>query len=280
VWALLDGYYSYGVVTADRLTVPSDFANHPSALPWPMITAVFALVLLWLYTRRVDYAQKVSTVALAGLTINLFTLYSKGYSPQFIVQLIPFAVLLLPSLKGISYLILLDAINFLEATVYFIMLPDARWLLVTTVLLRTLLIIALSFEYGLILFDVRSARVTTLYRRASIALLLCVALTLCSLVYPLGRAYLSSHRQAEQYGPVGALVEAQSSPEAPAPGGGSFQDLGITPATSQAYPGTWQGAAQTVSAVAHTAAGEHALGAGSRQLAWIELRRYDAHQEQ
>jgi len=279
VWALLDGYYSYGVVAADRLTIPSEFTSHSSALPWPVITAVFALVLLWIYTRRVHYAQKLSTVALSGLTITLFTLYSKGFSPQFIVQLIPFAVLLLPSLKGISYLILLDVINFLEATVYFIMLPDERWLLVTTILLRTLLIIALSFEYGLILFDVRSSRVTTLHRRASIALLVCVAVSLCALVYPLGQAYLSSRPQAEVYGPVCALVETQSSPGGSAASAYSFQALGITSATSQAHSGSCPRASQPVSTVAHTAAGEHAPGAGRHQFARGELNRYDAHQE-
>ena len=202
VWALLDGYYSYGVVTADRLTVPSDFSSHPSSLPWPVITAVFGLVFLWLYSRRLDYSDKLRTVALAGLTISLFTLYSKGYSPQFIVQLIPFAVLLLPGLRGVSYIILLDVLNFLEATVYFIMLPDQRWLLVTTVLLRTLLVLALSVEYGLMLLDVRSPRVVRLHSRATAALLACVALVLCLLICPLSTAYSASRAQAEKYRPI------------------------------------------------------------------------------
>jgi hypothetical protein len=153
------------------------------------------------------------------------------------------------------------------------MLPDERWLLVTTVLLRTLLIIALSFEYGLILFDVKSSRVTTLHRRASIALLVCVAVSLCALVYPLGQAYLSSRRQAEVYAPVSALVETQSSLGGPAANGCSVQDLGITSATCQAHPGAWPRASQPVSTVAHTAAGEHAPGAGRHQFPRGELDR-------
>ena len=160
---------------------------------------------MWLYTRRVDYGAKLGTVALAGLTISLFTIYSKGYSPQFIVQLIPFAVLLLPNLKGVSYIILLDVINFLEATVYFIILPDQSWLLVTTVVLRTLLLIALSTEYGLILFDVRSPRTVKLHGRASAALLLCVAASLCALVLPLGQAYVSSRNQAQEAPPASGV---------------------------------------------------------------------------
>jgi uncharacterized membrane protein YjjB (DUF3815 family) len=228
VWALLDGYYSYGVVTADRLTVPRDFSSHPSSLPWPIITAIFGLVLLWLYSRRLDYSDKLRTVALAALTISLFTLYSKGYSPQFIVQLIPFAVLLLPSLKGVSYIILLDVLNFLEATVYFIMLPDQRWLLVITVLLRTVLVLALSVEYGLILFDVKSPRVVRLHGRASAALLACVTVVLCLLIYPLGRAYIASRAQAEEDSPIVQVAPS----EMPAAGQGV---LGVEERISEGF---------------------------------------------
>jgi hypothetical protein len=159
------------------------------------------------------------------------------------------------------------------------MLPDERWLLVTTVLLRTLLIIALSLEYGLILFDVKSSRVTTLHRRASIALLVCVAVSLCALVYPLGQAYLSSRRQAEVYGPVSALVEMRSSPGDSAASNCSFQDLGITSATSRTHPGAWPRASQRVSTISHTAAGEHAHGPERHHFPRGEVSRYYAHQE-
>jgi hypothetical protein len=210
VWALLDGYYSYGIVSADRFTVPTDFSTHASSLPWPAITVVFALALLWLYTRRLDYGNKLKTVALTGLTVNLFTLYSKGYSPQFIVQLIPFALLLLPNLRGVAYIILLDVVNFLEATVYFILLPQEQWLLVVTILSRTLLILALSVEYGFILFDLKSPRMTTMYRRAVAGFLVFLVVAGCILIYPLGRAYRSTRYAQEEYRPVMELLRAES----------------------------------------------------------------------
>ena len=212
VWALLEGYYSYGVVTADRFTLPADFSTHPSSLPWPAITIVFALIFLWLYTRRPDYENKGKIVALTGLTMNLFMLWSKGYSPQFIVQLIPFAVLLLPNLRGVAYVVLLDIINFLEATVYFIMLPQEQWLFVAAVLARTLLIVALSLEYGLVLFDLRSPRIIKLHRRAFAGLLIFLTVAGCGLVYPLGKAYHSSRYAQEEYQPVMELVQAHSAP--------------------------------------------------------------------
>ena len=212
VWALLDGYYSYGVVSADRFAVPTDFSTHPSSLPWPLITVVFALILLWLYTRRLDYWSKFRVVALTGLTVNLFTLYSKGYSPQFIVQLIPFALLLLPSLRGVAYIILLDLINFLEATVYFIMLPQEHWLLIATVLSRTLLILALSAEYGIILFDAKPSRITRVHRRAVIGLFVFLAIAGCVLSYPLARAYDSARYAQEEYRPVMEHLQAEAKP--------------------------------------------------------------------
>ncbi len=212
VWALLDGYYSYGVVTADRLSLPADFSTHATSIPWPAVTLAFMLIFVWLYTRRADYEDHLRTVALTGLTVNLFILYSKGYSPQFIVQLIPFAVLMLPHLRGVGYIILLDIINFLEATVFFIILPEQHWLLVVTVLFRTLLIVALTVEYGFILFDVRRPRVIALQRRSFAGLLICVSVALLVLLYPLGQAYRSSRYATEEYRPVMDLLRAQSTP--------------------------------------------------------------------
>jgi len=212
VWALLEGYYSYGVVSADRFTLPADFSTHPSPLPWPVITLALALILLWLYTRRLDYSNKPRVIALTGLTVSLFTLYSKGYSPQFIVQLIPFALLLLPNLRGVAYIILLDIINFLEATVYFIMLPQQKWLLVASILSRTALVLALSVEYGLILFDARSPRIASIHRRAVLGLLIFLAVTGCLLTYPLGRAYRGARYAQEEYRPVMELLQVQASP--------------------------------------------------------------------
>jgi len=212
VWALAEGYYSYGVVTADRFTLPTDFSTHPSFLPWPLITAVFALILLWLYTRRLDYENKSNVIALTGLTVSLLMLFSKGYSPQFIVQLIPFAVLLLPNLKGVGYVILLDVANFLEGTVYFIMLPQERWVLVAAILSRTLLIMALSAEYGLILFDVRSPRLRRVHRRASTALLVFLVAAGCVLAWPLTRAYHASRYVQEEYRPVMEFLQTTADP--------------------------------------------------------------------
>lgn len=201
VWALLEGYYSYGVIAGERFDPLAKVATHSSTLPWPLITLSFALLYLWLFTRP-WHDDKKHTIAFAGLTVNLFTLYSKGYSPQFIVQIIPFVVLLLPHLRGVIYILLLDGLNFLEATVYFIMLPEERWLLVGTVVWRTLIITALCAEYSTIFFSLAEERIAHLRRRAFVALVVAsLALGLLG-GYRLMGAYDRARYAQEEYRPV------------------------------------------------------------------------------
>jgi len=201
VWALLEGYYSYGVVAGDRFGPSANVATHPSTLPWPLITLAFALLYLWLFTRPWG-EEKSRIVAFAGLTVNLFTLYNKGYSPQFLIQLIPFVVLLLPNLRGVTYILLLDTLNFLEATVYFIMLPGERWLLMGTVLWRTLIILILCAEYAAIFFSLPAELIAPLRRRAFTALVLASLLLGLLGGYRLMGAYHRMRYAQEEYQPV------------------------------------------------------------------------------
>jgi hypothetical protein len=150
IWALLEGYTSFGKAGGGNRFDPAAAGaeQHPSTLPWPLITLGFLLVYLWLWTRRTDWNDDRRAVAFTGLTVNLVTLYLKGYSPQFIVWLLPFVILLLPGLRGIVYALLLSAINLVESPLYFTVLPDQPWLLTGAVLARTGLLVLLSVEYG------------------------------------------------------------------------------------------------------------------------------------
>jgi hypothetical protein len=150
VWALLEGYTSFGKAGGGNRFDPAAAGaeQHPSTLPWPLITLGFLLVYLWLWTRRTDWNDNRRAVAFTGLTVNLVTLYLKGYSPQFVVWLLPFPILLLPGLRGIVYALLLSAVNLVESPLYFTMLPDQTWLLVGAVLARTGLLVLLSVEYA------------------------------------------------------------------------------------------------------------------------------------
>lgn len=165
VWALLEGFTGYGLAGGGNRFDPAQAGalQHPSTLPWGLISAGFALVYLYLWLAARTRMQKAGgenlvscllppasfrAVAFTGLTMNLVTLYLKGYSPQFLVWLLPFVLLLLPGGRGLAYALLLSAVNLVESPIYFTLLPDQTWLLAGAVLARTGLLLLLAVEYG------------------------------------------------------------------------------------------------------------------------------------
>lgn len=150
VWALIDGYYSFGVAGGPDRFDPAHagIAQHPSALPTLPITVAFGLLYLWLLTRRARWQEQRVAVAFVALSQNLLLLYARGYSPQFLVMVLPFVLLLLPAWRGVVYALLLSAASLVEYPIYFVVLPDEPWLLAGAVLFRTLLLIVLSLEFA------------------------------------------------------------------------------------------------------------------------------------
>ncbi len=214
VWAVLEGFYGYGEVGGNRLDpAVADFTipGHPGAhLPWLWITLAFVLVYGWLFTRRVDYRRPAHVVALAGLTVNGFMLYSKGFSPQFTAYLLPFVVLLLPNLRGVGYALLLTALNFAQQPFYHVMFPDQHWLLAAIAFSRAALLVGLCLEYGLILFD----RATPGWQRARRGLLAAfVAVFVVGgmvAAFRLAPAYAARRYAAEEYRPMIEFLRQQA----------------------------------------------------------------------
>lgn len=214
VWALIDGYYSYGVAGGwDRFDpAMAGAAQHPTRLPWLAITIGFGLFYLWLWTRRIDWQHPRRVVAFTALTQNLLTLYFKGYSPQFLVMLLPFILLLIPGWRGVLYALLLSAINLVEHPVYFLLLPDEHWLLAGTVLLRTLILGVLSLEYVAQVFGWRIGR--HWWRRAAIGVLVVVAVA--GLAGGVGgfRAYWAARYEADPHHDAMQVLLDQAAPGA------------------------------------------------------------------
>ncbi|MEZ4861040.1 MAG: hypothetical protein R3C14_07035 [Caldilineaceae bacterium] len=147
VWALLDGYYGYGLVPLDmRNLIGLERQLWPSQLPWGGITLAFVLLYLWLYTRAYNWQAPRTPVAFAAVSVIWLFLYSKGWSPQFLVWILAFLVLLLPTLRGILLMIMLSLINVAESHFYLVMLPDQHWLMAATVITRTLLLVLIAAE--------------------------------------------------------------------------------------------------------------------------------------
>ena len=167
VWALVDGYYGTGGVAslADRLFYPASASwSAESRLPWSAITALFGAAyagawwLAFLESRRhgadqSEPARARSLVALTALTLALLVLYSRGFSQQFTLWLLPLVVVLAPTTRGTLFALALIACNTLvEGYLWVNVFPQDRWLLRATVLVRTALIAALAVEAASQLF--------------------------------------------------------------------------------------------------------------------------------
>ena len=149
IWALLEGNYGFGLVPMDMRNLPAYYAGGQweSALPWGLITLLFGVLYLWLYTRSYDWTQVRTPIAFTGVSVLWLLLYSKGWSPQFLVWILAFLVLLTPTLRGVFIALGFTFVNVVESHIFLVILPEERWLMVITVLARTLLMIALATEW-------------------------------------------------------------------------------------------------------------------------------------
>ncbi len=148
VWALLEGYWGYGLITIDgRDLAAASGQLWQDRLPWPLITAAFVALYAFLYTRRYDWSRPQTLVSLAGVSTIWLLLLSRGWSPQFLVWVLAFVVLLTPNAFGVVVAVALSLINVAESHLYFNMLPNERWILLAAVLLRTQLLVALVMVF-------------------------------------------------------------------------------------------------------------------------------------
>jgi hypothetical protein len=117
VWALLDGNYRTGNFgpLEDRLD-PAKAAvllGNPAVIPgWLRLGAAAALG-LWLFARTRRYDDK-GLVAFVAATLLIFFLQAQGWSPQWLMQIIPFVLLCFPNRNGILILLVLSGVTFTE----------------------------------------------------------------------------------------------------------------------------------------------------------------------
>lgn len=147
VWALIDGNYTAGVVELDMRNLEGLAAPlWSSRIPWGLVGLGFLIAYLWLYTRRFDWTRPRTLLAFTATSVILLFFYSKGWSPQFLVWVLAFLALLLPTLRGVFLAILLSLVNVVESHLFLIMLPSEHWILTATVITRTLLLLLLLVE--------------------------------------------------------------------------------------------------------------------------------------
>jgi hypothetical protein len=208
VWALFDGNYQYGttVPLIDRFSTANIGTPPPTQLPWPLINLAFLAIFLFIYTRRADWRKPANSIALGGLTVNLFLLWSKGFSGQFIVYAFPFLVLLMPNLRGVLYAALLSVLWVAEWPLAFVPLENQNWFIVWIVLARTAMLIGLCVEYAARVFP-RASRAAW---RTGNAVLLLGWLSVVPASVLAVNAYTTSTLQADAAMPGLDLIRAQS----------------------------------------------------------------------
>jgi uncharacterized membrane protein len=149
IWALIDRNYTTGLFgpVADHLD-PAKAGlrlHNPSRIPWFITVPLFALIYLYLFSRPIDTDDKKVLLSFTGMTLCLFFLWAKGWSPQWQVMLIPLVLLVFPNGHGVLYCLVLGFVSFLEWPVVFS--RGLNRLLMVTVPLRTLLMLLLLLVF-------------------------------------------------------------------------------------------------------------------------------------
>ncbi len=104
VWALIDGNYGPGyygpLETRTQIQEAVVPRANPSVIPTWLSTLVFAVAYLGLLTRPIDKNQAKNLVYFTLIAALFFHLWSKGWSPQWMVLLIPIFLLSFPGKTG------------------------------------------------------------------------------------------------------------------------------------------------------------------------------------
>ena len=148
VWALLDGNLGTGNFGAENLRTDPATAvltsRSPARVsPWLTILPFLALG-AWLFW-RLQSPERRSAIAFLGVTWCLFLLWSPGYSPQWVLYLLPLILLALPERLGFLMAVSLVIINLLEWPV--LLSRGYFWALPVIIPIRYILTILLTIEF-------------------------------------------------------------------------------------------------------------------------------------
>ena len=151
IWALADGYFSFGWVHRDRLNPDTAIAFNytpdiPSYVWWGSVTVV-AVIYGYIALRPVTSTAK-STVWGTGLAIVTFALFLRGWAPQFTVWVLPFVVLAYPGGRGFLLASILSTVALLESPGFFYLWSDQPLALWAIVIIRTPLFIAIGSMFA------------------------------------------------------------------------------------------------------------------------------------
>ncbi len=157
LYAWAEGWHRIGAVVGDVFDPAADVSLYTSRLPKGLFLVIFLVIglTLWLATWRRERppqsAHKV--VSFAALTYALLLLYYPAWNPQYALYLLPFLILLWPSLRGVCYALALSVLCLAEHPIYIDLIghDQQRSLLLVIIVARTALLIAIALNLGLTL---------------------------------------------------------------------------------------------------------------------------------
>jgi len=148
IWAMVDGNYSTGNFGPEEERYDPDTASlrrgNPPRLPAWLTLIPFAALGAWLF-RRVHLTTVRGAIAFLGVTWCIFLMWSPGYSPQWVLYLLPLILVSLPVRTATLFTITLVIVNVLEWPI--LLSRGYNWGLWLTVSIRTLLLILLAVEF-------------------------------------------------------------------------------------------------------------------------------------
>jgi len=148
VWALIDGNYKTGnfgpeIERYDPSKAEILRGNPAKISPW-LALIPFAAIGGWFFWRaRINSIR--AAISFLGVTWCIFLIWTPGYSPQWVLYLLPIVLLVLPLRKATLFAIVLTVVNLLEWPV--MLSRGYNWGLWLTILLRTLLFMVLLLEF-------------------------------------------------------------------------------------------------------------------------------------
>ncbi len=149
-WALIDGNWGVGdvgdVPTRTQLDLAYRVYGNPPVIPSVLGIIVFGLIFLWLFRRPIDRRNPQHFIWFTTLTLLLFHLWSKGWSPQWAMLIIPFILLSFPNQRGLGLVLIFTLLLFIEWPLSDVL--QARALLGLTVAGRTVLFIWIAVLVG------------------------------------------------------------------------------------------------------------------------------------
>ncbi len=147
IWAILDGNLStgnFGPEIERYDPALATISRRAPAVVSPLITFLFFGGVGLYLMNRVRGKTMITGVAFIGATWSLFLLWSPGWSPQWILYLLPLVLLAIPFRRAVMISVSLVLISILEWPVLLSRgMFDLLWL---PVLLRTFIIILVAFE--------------------------------------------------------------------------------------------------------------------------------------